>query len=450
MSSELKLYNTLSRSKQTFTPLDLNKVRLYVCGPTVYDFPHVGNARPLIVFDLLFRLLNEIFGKEKVHYVRNITDVDDKILESAKSKNISIQDLAKKVIKDFQDDCSYLNCLAPTKEPKATDHIQEMIELTAKLIEKKFAYIENRHVYFEVSKYKDYGSLSNKKIEELISGSRVEISKSKKSPVDFVLWKPSLEGEPGWDSPWGKGRPGWHLECSAMSEKYLGKEFDIHGGGLDLIFPHHENEIAQSTCANDTAALAKFWMHNGYVTVNKEKMSKSEGNFITINELKDKFDGQVIRLAMLSTHYTQPFDWNDQILENSYKTLNKWYDFYSDESETVDPTLLNSLKDDLNTPLFISQLHQLYQEAIGGDMKSGKKLSSACKLIGLFNVSAIIWKDQKRKKSLSEDEINTLIKERNLARDNKDFKRSDEIRDLLNDKGVLIEDKENSTTWKYL
>jgi cysteinyl-tRNA synthetase len=450
MSSELKLYNTLSRSKQTFTPLDLNNVRLYVCGPTVYDFPHVGNARPLIVFDLLFRLLSEIFGKEKVHYVRNITDVDDKILESAKSKNISIQDLAKKVIKDFQDDCSYLNCLAPTKEPKATDHIQEMIELTAKLIEKKFAYIENRHVYFEVSKYKDYGSLSNKKIEELISGSRIEISKSKKSPVDFVLWKPSLEGEPGWDSPWGKGRPGWHLECSAMSEKYLGKEFDIHGGGLDLIFPHHENEIAQSTCANDTAALAKFWMHNGYVTVNKEKMSKSEGNFITINELKDKFDGQVIRLAMLSTHYTQPFDWNDQILENSYKTLNKWYDFYSDESETVDPTLLNSLKDDLNTPLFISQLHKLYQEAIGGDMKSGKKLSSACKLIGLFNVSAIIWKDQKRKKSLSEDEINTLIKERNLARDNKDFKRSDEIRDLLNDKGVLIEDKENSTTWKYL
>ena len=450
MSSELKLYNTLSRSKQTFTPLDLNKVRLYVCGPTVYDFPHVGNARPLIVFDLLFRLLSEIFGKEKVHYVRNITDVDDKILESAKSKNISIQELAKKVIKDFQDDCSYLNCLAPTKEPKATDHIQEMIELTAKLIEKKFAYIENRHVYFEVSKYKDYGSLSNKKIEELISGSRVEISKSKKSPVDFVLWKPSLEGEPGWDSPWGKGRPGWHLECSAMSEKYLGKEFDIHGGGLDLIFPHHENEIAQSTCANDTAALAKFWMHNGYVTVNKEKMSKSEGNFITINELKDKFDGQVIRLAMLSTHYTQPFDWNDQILENSYKTLNKWYDFYSDESETVDPTLLNSLKDDLNTPLFISQLHKLYQEAIGGDMKSGKKLSSACKLIGLFNVSAIIWKDQKRKKSLSEDEINTLIKERNLARDNKDFKRSDEIRDLLNDKGILIEDKENSTTWKYI
>ena len=450
MSSELKLYNTLSRSKQTFTPLDLNKVRLYVCGPTVYDFPHVGNARPLIVFDLLFRLLSEIFGKEKVHYVRNITDVDDKILESAKSKNISIQELAKKVIKDFQDDCSYLNCLAPTKEPKATDHIQEMIELTAKLIEKKFAYIENRHVYFEVSKYKNYGNLSNKKIDELISGSRVEISKSKKSPVDFVLWKPSLEGEPGWDSPWSKGRPGWHLECSAMSEKYLGKEFDIHGGGLDLIFPHHENEIAQSTCANDTAALAKFWMHNGYVTVNKEKMSKSEGNFITINELKDKFDGQVIRLAMLSTHYTQPFDWNDQILENSYKTLNKWYDFYSDESETVDSTLLNSLKDDLNTPLFISQLHKLYQEAIGGDMKSGKKLSSACKLIGLFNVSAIIWKDQKRKKSLSEDEINTLIKERNLARDNKDFKRSDEIRDLLNDKGVLIEDKENSTTWKYL
>ena len=450
MSSELKLYNTLNRSKQTFVPLNLNNVRVYVCGPTVYDYPHVGNARPLIIFDLLFRLLNQIFGKEKVQYVRNITDVDDKILESAKSKNISIQDLTKKVIKDFHEDCSYLNCLTPTKEPKATDHIQEMIELTTKLIEKKFAYIEKEHVYFEVSKYKDYGSLSNKKIDELISGSRVEISTSKKSPVDFVLWKPSLEDELGWNSPWGKGRPGWHLECSAMSEKYLGKEFDIHGGGLDLIFPHHENEIAQSTCANETNVLAKFWMHNGYVTVNKEKMSKSDGNFVTINELKDKFDGQIIRLAMLSTHYTQPFDWNDQILENSYKTLNKWYDFYSNESEIIDPTLLNSLKDDLNTPLFISQLHKLYQEAMDGNIKSGKKLSTACKFIGLFNVNAEAWKDQKSKKSLSEDEINALIKERNLARDNKNFKRSDEIRDLLNDKGVLIEDKENSTTWKYL
>ena len=450
MSSELKLYNTLNRSKQTFVPLNLNNVRVYVCGPTVYDYPHVGNARPLIVFDLLFRLLNEIFGKEKVQYVRNITDVDDKILESAKSKNISIQDLTKEVIKDFQDDCSYLNCLTPTKEPKATDHIQEMIELTTKLIEKKFAYIEKGHVYFEVSKYKDYGSLSNKKIDELISGSRVEISKSKKSPVDFVLWKPSLEDEPGWDSPWGKGRPGWHLECSAMSEKYLGKEFDIHGGGLDLIFPHHENEIAQSTCANETNLLAKFWMHNGYVTVNKEKMSKSDGNFITIHDLKGKFDGQVIRLAMLSTHYTQPFDWNNQILENSYKSLNKWYDFYSDENETIDPSLLDSLKDDLNTPLFISQLHKLHQEAMDGNTKSGKKLSTACKFIGLFNVNAEGWKDQKSKKSLSEDEVNILIKERNLARDNKDFKRSDEIRDLLNDKGILIEDKENSTTWKYI
>ena len=447
--SDLNLYNTLSRNKQLFVPLDKKNVRLYVCGPTVYDYPHVGNARPLIVFDLLFRLLQEIYGNKHVQYARNITDVDDKIIDSAKKNSISINDLTKKVTKDFHEDCDYLGCLIPTVEPRATEHIKEMIDLTKKLIDTNFAYVQNDHVYFEVSKYADYGKLSNKKVSELIAGARVEISQSKKTPADFVLWKPSLSEEPGWDSPWGRGRPGWHLECSAMSEKYLGKEFDIHGGGLDLIFPHHENEIAQSVCANKTKVLANFWMHNGYVTVNKEKMSKSENNFITINQLKDKYDGQVIRLAMLSTHYRQPFDWNDKILETSYKTLSKWYKFYSKKEVALSPALLDALKDDLNTPQYISEIHRLYQEALGGNEESAAQLSSACKLLGLFNKDQNAWNNSKGKKSLSKEEIEIFISERNVARDKKDFKKSDEIRDILNDKGVLIEDDQNKTTWKY-
>jgi cysteinyl-tRNA synthetase len=447
--SDLNLYNTLSRNKQLFVPLDKKNVRLYVCGPTVYDYPHVGNARPLIVFDLLFRLLQEIYGNKHVQYARNITDVDDKIIDSAKKNNISINDLTTKVTKDFHEDCDYLGCLIPTVEPRATEHIKEMIDLTKKLIDANFAYVQNNHVYFEVSKYADYGKLSNKKVSELIAGARVEISQSKKTPADFVLWKPSSSEEPGWDSPWGRGRPGWHLECSAMSEKYLGKEFDIHGGGLDLIFPHHENEIAQSVCANKTKVLANFWMHNGYVTVNKEKMSKSENNFITINQLKDKYDGQVIRLAMLSTHYRQPFDWNDKILDTSYKTLSKWYKFYSKKEVALSPALLDALKDDLNTPQYISEIHRLYQEALGGNEESAAQLSSACKLLGLFNKDLDVWNNSKGVKSLSKEEIEILISERNVARDKKDFKKSDEIRDILNDKGVLIEDDQNKTAWKY-
>ncbi len=269
----MQLYNTISRTKEKFVPLDAHNVRLYVCGPTVYDYPHVGNARPLIVFDVLFRVLREIYGQDFVQYVRNITDIDDKIIETAKKNNISINELTNKVTKDFHSDCNYLNCLAPSVEPKATDHINEMIELTKKLLELNFAYIMQGHVYFEVSKFDSYGKLSNKKIIDLVAGARVEISDLKKNPADFVLWKPSSVDEPGWDSPWGRGRPGWHLECSAMAKKYLGTEFDIHAGGLDLIFPHHENEIAQSeACTN--LHFAKIWMHVGMVTISGEKMSK--------------------------------------------------------------------------------------------------------------------------------------------------------------------------------
>ena len=445
----MQLYNTISRTKEKFVPLDAHNVRLYVCGPTVYDYPHVGNARPLIVFDVLFRVLREIYGQDFVQYVRNITDIDDKIIETAKKNNISINELTNKVTKDFHSDCNFLNCLTPSVEPKATDHINEMIELTTKLLELNFAYIVQDHVYFEVSKFDSYGKLSNKKIIDLVAGARVEISDLKKNPADFVLWKPSSVDEPGWDSPWGRGRPGWHLECSAMAKKYLGTEFDIHAGGLDLIFPHHENEIAQSVCAHKTKVLANFWMHNGYVTVNKEKMSKSLGNFITINELKNKYDGQVVRLAMLSTHYRQPFDWNEKNLETSYMTLNKWYEFYSDQNNKLDLGTLEVLADDLNTPMFISKMHSLYKDAVNGNKNAGQQLSDACKLLGLFDKNLASWNNIKTSKSITAEEIENLIQERKVARDNKNFSRSDEIRDLLIAKGIVIEDNQGKTSWKY-
>ena len=445
----LKITNTLSRTKEIFVPINKENIRMYVCGPTVYDYPHVGNARPLIIFDVLFRLLKKVFPNSKVTYVRNITDIDDKIIEASKKLNITTSELTNKVLKDFHNDCDYLGCLKPTEEPKATDHLDEMIDLIQRLIEKGFAYVSSNHVYFAVSKFKDYGKLSNKNIKDLISGSRVEVSENKKEPGDFVLWKPSKENEPSWDSPFGKGRPGWHLECSAMSEKYLGKHFDLHGGGLDLIFPHHENEIAQSVCANDNQKLSNYWLHNGYVTVDKQKMSKSLGNFITINELKNKYNGQVIRLAMLSSHYTQPFDWNENILENSRKSLEKWYEFYSYEDECINDANLKYLLDDLNTPLMISNINDLYKKAKSGDTLSAKQLSSSCKILGLFNQNVEEWKNSKKIGKMPPQEIEKLILQRNEARAKKDFKTSDKIRDLLVSKGVLIKDKDGNTLWEY-
>ena len=445
----LKLSNTLTRKKEIFQPIKKNEIGMYVCGPTVYDYPHVGNARPLVVFDVLYRVFLEFYKDYKITYVRNITDIDDKIIETAKKKNISIKEITDKVTKDFHDDCKFLGCLSPTYEPKATEHLDEMINLVTKLIELGFAYESNKHVYFEVSKFKEYGKLSNKKVEDLISGSRVEISENKKNAGDFVLWKPSNEAEPSWDSPFGPGRPGWHLECSAMSEKYLGSHFDIHGGGLDLIFPHHENEIAQSVCCNQNDKFANYWIHNGYVTVDKQKMSKSLGNFITINELKSEYNGQVIRLAILSTHYTQPFDWNSEILNISKKTLEKWYEFYSDNNFKILNENLKFLLDDLNTPLMISNMHELYKKAKSGDKNSAEQLSASCKILGLFNDSKEIWDEHKKTGKMSEDEIENLISKRNEARSKKDFKTSDEIRNLLNDHGIEINDKDGQTEWKY-
>ena len=322
---ELKIFNSLTKRKENFVPINKNKIRMYVCGPTVYDYPHIGNARPLVVFDVLYRLLKKIYSNDKVIYVRNITDIDDKIIESSKKNNKNIGELTKTITDSFHKDCKYLNCLEPSFEPKATEYIKEMINMVANLIKNKHAYENEKHVYFSVSSFKKYGKLSNKNSEELVAGSRVEVSKYKKDPLDFVLWKPSETNDPGWDSPWGRGRPGWHLECSVMSEKFLGKKFDIHGGGLDLIFPHHENEIAQSCCSNKTDIFANYWIHNGFVTFDKEKMSKSIGNIVEIHKLRENINGQVIRLALLSSHYKQPLDWNEKLIKESQNTLNKWY-----------------------------------------------------------------------------------------------------------------------------
>ena len=445
--SNLQLTNSLTRKKEIFKPINPNKVSLYACGPTVYDKPHVGNARSLVVFDVLYRVLKAIYGQDVI-YVRNITDIDDKIIEASHKKKKSIDQITFEVTKIFHENCKNLNCLKPTVEPKATEHVKEMIEMTSSLISKGFAYEIKKHVYFAVNSFNNYGKLSNKNLEELKSGNRIEISDLKKNPMDFILWKPSNDNDPGWESPWGRGRPGWHLECSVMSEKYLGKNFDIHGGGLDLIFPHHENEIAQSCCNNNTESFANYWVHNGFLTINKEKMSKSLGNIISISEAVKKYSGQVIRLALLSAHYSQPLDWNDELLKNQEGVLNKWYSLYSDEKKNfeIDEILL----DDLNTPGFIARIHELYNAAIKGDNEKKLKFNFACRLIGLFSVNKKDWDKTKRDKiNISESFIISKIEERAKAKNNGNFSLADKIREELLAKGVLIEDQKGKTIWKF-
>ena len=448
MTHNLKITNSLTRKKEIFKPINPKAITMYACGPTVYDNPHVGNARTLVVFDTLFRVLKKIYVK--VSYVRNITDVDDKIIEASKNKKKPINKITDDITKVFHENCKSLNCLTPTKEPKATDHIDEMVKMTESLIKKNFAYEVEGHVYFSVSSFKEYGKLSNKNLDELKAGSRVEVSKLKKNPMDFVLWKPSSTEDPGWDSPWGKGRPGWHLECSVMSEKYLGKQFDIHGGGLDLIFPHHENEIAQSCSNNTSEKFSNYWVHNGFVTINKEKMSKSLGNIISISEAVKKYSGQVVRLTLLSAHYSQPLDWNDRLLEDQKTTIEKWYQLYEDTSLEIPLDIIETLLDDLNTPGFIAKIHELYNTANKGDDKSKKLFNSACKFIGLFDLNKNEWENLKKTNTdISEDLILKKIAARTTAKKNRDFKLADQIRDELLNKGVIIEDKKDKTIWKY-
>ena len=445
--NNLQLTNSLTKKKEIFKPINPKKISLYACGPTVYDNPHVGNARSLVVFDVLYRILKVLYGSN-VTYVRNITDVDDKIIEASHKNKMSIEEITKKITNVFHENCKSLNCLKPSIEPKATEHIKGMIEMTASLISKGFAYENKGHVYFSVNSFKDYGKLSNKNLDELKAGTRIEVSDLKKNPVDFVLWKPSKNEDPGWESPWGRGRPGWHLECSVMSEKYLGKNFDIHGGGLDLIFPHHENEIAQSCCNNNTKNFANYWVHNGFVTINNEKMSKSIGNIITISEAVNKYSGQVVRLALLSAHYSQPLDWNDELLNSQQSILDKWYSLYSEKKEDtfdIDKILL----DDLNTPGYIAKIHELYNDAIKGDEQKKSKFNKACKLIGLFNISKKEWESSKKSKiSVSENYISKKIEERSKAKNSGNFVLADKIREELLSKGIMIEDQKGKTIWK--
>jgi len=445
---DIFLTNNLTNKKEQFIPKDKKKVGMYVCGPTVYDDPHIGNARPLVIFDILYKVLKNNFSS--VTYVRNITDIDDKIIKSSLEQNISTKRLTEKVIQSFLEDCEFLNCDNPTHQPKATEHINLMIDMINGLIKNEFAYINNNHVYFEVKKFPDYGKLSNKNLEDLIAGSRVEVSDNKKNSEDFVLWKPSNKDEPYWDSPWGKGRPGWHLECSAMSKKFLGNEFDIHGGGIDLIFPHHENEIAQSRCANETKTFANYWLHNAFITMSNEKMAKSQGNILKISEFRKKISGQVLRLALISAHYKQPLDWNDNLLESCQNTLDKWYKVYSSNIKSVDvpDEILKPLYDDLNTPGYIANLHKLYEDA--NKDKNKELFISACKFIGLLNESNEEWLNYKKTRaSINEIEIQDKIELRNKARKNKNYKEADNIRNELLDKGVLIEDKDGKTIWKF-
>jgi len=455
---ELKLCNTLTREKSVFSPIDPDAVRMYVCGPTVYDFAHIGNARPVIVFDVLFRLLRHVYGKDHVIYARNITDVDDKINARALRDhpglplNEAIRAVTEKTETQFHADVAELGCLEPDFEPRATDNIAEMIEIIEKLIGNGHAYVASGEVLFDTKSMADYGQLSKRPLDEQQAGARIAVDAHKKNPGDFVLWKLSSHNEPGWESPWGRGRPGWHIECSAMSKRYLGDVFDIHGGGLDLIFPHHENEIAQSRCAHGTQVMANVWMHNGFLQVEGRKMSKSEGNFVTIHELlhTDTFGGrqwpgQVLRLAMLMTHYREPIDFSIKRLEEAERLLAKWPATEAGDA-APDESVLNALADDLNTVAAVQALHALAQAA-HTDPAVGATFAATADLLGLLP----------KKTEIDEavaSAIDALVAMRLEMLKAKNFTEADKIRDELTAKGIQLKDGkdpvtgERVTTWE--
>ena len=435
----LKIYNTLSKEKELFQPLDDQSIKMYVCGPTVYSYAHIGNARPAVIFDTLYRLLKNIYPE--VIYVRNITDVDDKINEAAKRLNKPISYITEKYTDIYHEDMRSLSVLSPNHEPRVTDNIAQIISMIQRILDNKKAYINDNHILFDITSFDQYGKLSNRDMDEMLSGARVEVAEYKKTPGDFVLWKPSKDDEPGWDSPWGFGRPGWHIECSSMVETYLGEEIDIHGGGQDLIFPHHENEIAQSCSAHNSKSYAKYWMHNGYLNMEGEKMSKSLGNIITVKELLEKYDGEVIRLALLSTHYRKPINFGESLLEQSKNILNKLYKNLNNQSyeDVVSKDVINPLLDDLNTPLAISSLLKI---------KCSKTLIKSANLLGLLNRTQEEWLSSNNKSTISENDIELLIQERDGARKSKDFAKADEIRDQLEQNNVILEDIDGKTIWR--
>jgi len=453
----LKLYNTLIRSEETFTPIDPSHVRLYVCGPTVYDYAHVGNARTFSAFDLLARVLKHLYPR--VTYARNITDVDDKIIDRSNASGESIDSVTSRTTAQFHADMDDLGLLRPDIEPRATTHIPQMIAMIGRLIDKGFAYAAEGHVLFDVSAMPDYGRLSRRSQDELIAGARVEVAPYKRSPADFVLWKPAKAGEPGWDSPWGKGRPGWHIECSAMTAAHLGEVFDIHGGGLDLIFPHHENEIAQSRCAHGTAVMANVWMHSGFLTIAGDKMSKSLGNFYTVRELLDEFPGEAIRLALLSAHYRQPLDFTKEKITQAKQTLDRWYgalrglDLMGADGEVMGP-VLHALEDDLNTPLAISELHALsgaVYTAQGEHLTAAACLKASANLMGFLHQDPeawFRWTPAGAADGPDDAAIEAAIQARKDARKAKNFAEADRIRADLLAQGIVLEDGPQGTTWK--
>ena len=443
----LKLYNTLTRDKQVFEPIDATNVRMYVCGPTVYDFAHIGNARPVIVFDVLYRLLRHLYGEAAVKYARNITDVDDKINARAAADyadlplNEAIAKVTSETTRQFHDDISALGVLPPDVEPTCTSHIPQMIDMIEVLIAKGHAYEAEQHVLLDIASIPFYGELSRRSQDEMIAGARVEVAPYKKNAADSVLWKPSDDTQPGWDSPWGRGRPGWHIECSAMAKQHLGETFDIHGGGIDLVFPHHENEVAQSRCAHGTKVMANVWMHNGFLQVEGEKMSKSLGNFLTINGLLQQWPGEALRFNMLRTHYRQPIDWTERALEESLDTLRNWYsriDFSSTEPGFA-PGVTEALCDDLNTPLAIARLHELETAELGSSLKA---LGFAGDLI------------DPREASVDAIQVEQLIADRSTARADKNWSEADRIRDELDAMGIHLKDSKDpetgaiETTWE--
>ncbi|GLK69537.1 cysteine--tRNA ligase [Hansschlegelia plantiphila] len=446
----LKLYNSLTRAKDAFAPIDPRDVRMYVCGPTVYDRAHIGNARPVIVFDLLFRLLRHVYGESHVAYVRNITDVDDKINARAAERGITIRQLTDETAKGFHEDVAALGCLRPTAEPRATEFIcrgageLDMVKLVERLIERGHAYEADGHVLFDVASMPAYGRLARRTLDEMEAGARVEVASYKKGPMDFVLWKPSKADEPAWDSPWGRGRPGWHLECSAMSAALLGEVFDIHGGGIDLIFPHHENEIAQSTCCFGTETMANVWLHNGFLQVEGEKMSKSLGNFVTIRDVLADWPGDIARLAMFSAHYRQPINWTLKSLQEAERTLGQWFDAAAEGAEPRPaPGVVDALADDLNTPRMIAEIHRLKAE--GGR----KALAGTLGFLGFRPDVFEDWRAARAPKAgLPREEIERLIDARIEARREKNFAEADRIRDELLAGGVVLKDGAAGTSWE--
>ncbi|WP_137392478.1 cysteine--tRNA ligase [Rhodoligotrophos defluvii] len=462
----LRLYNTLTRRKDVFAPIDKDNVRMYVCGPTVYDFAHIGNARPVIVFDVLFRLLRHLYGADHVTYVRNITDVDDKINARAARDypDLPLNEAIKKVTEEtnaqFQDDVEALGCLEPTHQPRATAHITEMITLIERLIARGKAYPAEGHVLFHVPSDPSYGSLARRSTDEMLAGARVDVAPYKRDPMDFVLWKPSTADEPGWDSPWGRGRPGWHIECSAMSWRYLGEHFDIHGGGIDLVFPHHENERAQSCCAFDRAVMANWWMHNGFLQVEGHKMSKSLGNFVTIRDLRENWHGigwpgEAIRFAMLQSLYREPIDWTFKALDEAHKVLWKWAEAIEDvpPSASIPEPVLDALCDDLNTPKAIAAMHGLFRDRLYAELKA------ALNAIGISgnrdglkrNIQARLDATEAQDTfratiQITSDEIERLKNQRLEARRNKNWAEADRIRDELAAHGIVLKDIRNPQT----